>query len=231
MMSAKLLTKTLIAGAILSIGFGAGLPLAAQAAGTYDKQATTPAATASGAPSASKAAVPATSTTLSPSDRKFIEETARGGVAEVELGKLAAQKGSSAEVKQFGQRMVDDHSKANDKLQQLASRKGVNVPNEMDAASKREYDKLQKLSGAGFDQEYIKAMVQDHQKDVKDFQKEQKSAKDSDLKAFVTTTLPTLEEHLKLAQSDQAAVKSQGKSASAPSSQHQASSGSQKTGM
>jgi putative membrane protein len=228
-MSAKLLRKTLVAGAILSIGFGAGLPLAAQAAGTYDKQA--PAANAQAAPSAAKVAAPATSTTLSSSDRKFIEETARGGVVEVELGKLAAQKGSSAEVKQFGQRMVDDHSKANDELQQLASRKGINVPNEMDAASKREYDKLQKLSGAGFDQEYIKAMVQDHQKDVKDFQKEQKSAKDADLKAFVTTTLPTLEEHLKLAQSDQAAVKSQGKSASATSPQHQASTGSQKTGM
>jgi predicted outer membrane protein len=73
--------------------------------------------------------------------------------------------------------------------------------------------------------------VQDHQKDVKDFQKEQKSAKDADLKTFVTTTLPTLEEHLKLAQSDQAAVKSQAKSASAIPAQQQASSGSQKAGM
>jgi putative membrane protein len=229
-MSAKLLRKTLIAGAILSLGVGAGVPLAAQAAGTYGSQATPPAATAPAAASA-KAAAPATSATLSSSERKFIEEAAQGGVAEVELGKLAAQKGSSAEIKQFGQRMVDDHSKANDKLQQLASRKGVTVPNDMDAASKREYDKLQKLSGSGFDQEYIKTMVQDHQKDVKDFQKEQKSAKDADLKTFVTTTLPTLEEHLKLAQSDQAAVKGQSKSASATSPQHQASTGSQKTGM
>jgi putative membrane protein len=228
-MSAKLLRKTLIAGAILSLGVGGGVPLAAQAAGTYDKQATTTAAPAS--VSAAKTAAPAPSATLSSSERKFIEEAARGGVAEVELGKLAAQKGSSAEVKQFGQRMVDDHSKANDKLEQLASRKGVTVPNAMDSASKREYDKLQKLSGAGFDQEYIKAMVQDHQKDVKDFQKEQKSAKDADLKTFVTTTLPTLEEHLKLAQSDQAAVKSQAKSASAIPAQQQASSGSQKAGM
>jgi putative membrane protein len=230
-MSAKLLRKTLIAGAILSLGVGVGVPLPAQAAGTYDKQATTPAATAPTAASAAKPAVPATSATLSSSERKFIEEAARGGVAEVELGKLAAQKGSSAEIKQFGQRMVNDHSKANDKLQQLASRKGVTVPNEMDAASKREYDKLQKLSGAGFDQEYIKAMVQDHQKDVKDFQEEQKSAKDADLKTFVTTTLPTLEEHLKLAQSDQAAVKSQGKSASATPPNHQASAAGRKAGM
>ena len=230
-MSAKFFRRTLIAGAILSLGVGAGVPLAAQAAGAYDKQATTAPATTPTAASAAKAAEPATGASLSTGDRKFITEAAQGGVAEVELGKLAVQKGSSTEVKQFGQRMVDDHSKANDKLQQLASQKGVAVPNEMDAASKREYDKLQKLSGAGFDQEYIKAMVQDHQKDVKDFQKEQKSAKDPDLKSFVTTTLPTLEEHLKLAQSDQAAVKNQAKSASASSPQHQASTTGQKTGM
>ena len=228
-MPAKLFTKTSIAAAILSLCVGAGPTPVAQAAGTYDKQASPPAATP--AASAKQAGARASSAALSSGDRKFIEEAARGGVAEVELGKLAAQKASSPEVKQFGQRMVDDHSKANDKLQQLASQKGVNVPNEMDAVSKREYDKLQKLSGASFDQEYIKAMVKDHHKDVKDFQKEEKSAKDAELKTFVSTTLPTLEQHLKLAESDQTAVKNQGKSASATWPQRQASTGNQKTGM
>jgi len=216
---------------MLSLGVGAGVAIPAQAAGAYDKQTTTtPPAMSAPAANAAKSAAPATGAALSSGDRKFITEAAQGGVAEVELGKLAAQKGSSAEVKQFGQRMVDDHSKANDKLQQLASQKGVTVPKEMDAASKREYDKLQKLSGAGFDQEYMKTMVHDHQKDVKDFQKEQKEVKDADLKTFVTTTLPTLEEHLKLAESE-AAVKSEGKSASAASPQRQANSGNQKAGM
>ena len=127
---------------------------------------------------------------------------------------------------------MDDHSKSNDELQQVASRKGVNLPNDMDAASKREYDKLQKLSGREFDQEYMKSMVSDHKKDVKDFQKEQKAAKDADLKTFVTSTLPTLEEHLKLAQSDEAIVKSQSKSASAGAVPgRQASTGGQKIGM
>ena len=230
-MSAKPFRKSLLAGAVLSLGIAVGTPLGVQAAGTYDKQVTpTPAAENSAATaSAAKAAAPTSA--LSSSDRKFVEEAARGGIAEVQLGKLAAQKGASAEVKQFGQRMVDDHSKANDKLQQIASSKGVAVPSEMDAASKREYDKLQKLSGPQFDQEYMKSMVSDHQKDVKDFQKEQKAAKDSDLKAFVTNTLPTLEEHLKLAQSDQAAVKSQGKSAADTRPERQASTGAQKTGM
>jgi putative membrane protein len=231
-MSVKPFRKSLLAGAVLSLGIAAGTPLGVQAAGTYDKQTTpTPAAANSaGAASAAKAAAAAPSAALSSSDRKFIEEAARGGLAEVELGRLAAQKGASAEVKKFGQRMVDDHSKANDKLQQIASSRGVAVPKEMDAASKREYDKLQKLSELQFDQEYMKSMVSDHQKDVKDFQKEQKAARDSDLKAFVTNTLPTLQEHLKLAQSGQAAVKSRSKSAvsTQPTPQHQASMGGQK---
>jgi putative membrane protein len=232
-MSAQPFKKSLLAGTLLSFGIAAGMPLAVCAAGTYGQQATPAPATATpSATSAAKSAVPVPGTALSSSDRKFIEEAARGGMAEVELGKLAAQKGASSEVKRFGQRMVDDHSKANDELQQVASRKGVNLPNDMDAASKREYDKLQKLSGREFDQEYMKSMVSDHKKDVKDFQKEQKAAKDADLKTFVTSTLPTLEEHLKLAQSDEAIVKSQSKSASAGAVPgRQASTGGQKIGM
>jgi len=209
-MSSQVLRKSLLAGAI-SIGICAGLPLAAQAAGAYDKQAT-PTANAPSTEGNQKAG--AATAALSSGDRKFIQEAAQGGVGEVKLGQLAAQKGESSEVKQFGQRMADDHSKANDKLQQVASSKGVNLPNDMDAASKREYQKLQKLSGARFDQEYMKAMVSDHKKDVKEFQTEEKAAKDGDVKAFAANTLPTLEEHLKLAQSGQAAVNSHGKSAS-----------------
>src|SRR5947207_611368 len=83
------------------------------------------------------------------------DAAARGGVGEVQLGQLAAQKAQSDEVKQFGQRMVSDHSKANDKLKQVATQKNINLPTEMDSSSKREYDKLQKLSGAQFDREYV----------------------------------------------------------------------------
>lgn len=234
-MTSQLLRKSLLAGAI-SIGICGGLPLAAQAAGSYDKQAT-PAANAPSAGASEKAS--AATVVLSPSDRKFIEQAAQGGVAEVKLGQLAAQKGESSEVKQFGQRMADDHAKANDKLQQVASGKGVNLPTDMDAASKREYEKLQKLSGARFDQEYMNAMVSDHKKDVKEFQKEEKAAKDSDVKTFAANTLPTLEEHLKLAQSGQAAVKGHSKSASAPQTtgaagampERHASAGGKKSGM
>ncbi|HKC63031.1 MAG TPA: DUF4142 domain-containing protein [Pyrinomonadaceae bacterium] len=136
---------------------------------------------------------------LSSDDRSFMTEAATGGMAEVELGRLAAQKGQSADVKKFGQRMVDDHSKANDELKQLATRKDVTLPTDLTSEQKNEKDKLSKLSGAAFDKEYMSAMVEDHDKDVKAFQDKAKDAKDADLKAFVTKTLPTLEEHQKMA--------------------------------
>ena len=130
-------------------------------------------------------------------------------MGEVQLGQLAAQKAQSDEVKQFGQRMVSDHSKANDKLKQVATQKNINLPTEMDSSSKREYDKLQKLSGAQFDREYVKTMVSDHQKDIKEFQKEAKSGKDADVKAFADGTLPTLEDHLNMAKRAEAAAKNE----------------------
>ena len=74
----------------------------------------------------------ATASSVSSGDRKFMEKAAQGGMAEVELGKLATQKASASEVKQFGQRMVDDHSKANDQLKQIATSKGVNLPTDLD---------------------------------------------------------------------------------------------------
>lgn len=128
-------------------------------------------------------------------------------MAEVELGKLAQQKAASDQVKQFASKMVDDHSKANDQLKQIASAKGVSIPSDMDRSARREIERLQKLSGAKFDREYMEHMVSDHKKDVKEFRSEAKSAKDSDLKNFASTALPTLEQHLELAKSTHAAVK------------------------
>jgi putative membrane protein len=96
--------------------------------------------------------------------------------------------------------MVDDHTKANDELKSLASKNGWNLPADIGAKNQAEKDRLSKLSGADFDLAYIKHMVTDHKKDVAEFQKESNSAKDSDLKNFATNTLPTLQEHLRLAQ-------------------------------
>jgi putative membrane protein len=138
---------------------------------------------------------------LAPSDRTFIKKAAQGGLAEVELGKLATEKAASPEVKQFGQRMVEDHSKANEQLKQVASEKGVAVPEKLspkDAATKA---RLEKLSGKAFDRAYMHDMVVDHRQDVSEFRMEAKNAKDPDVKNFASQTLPTLEDHLKEAKS------------------------------
>jgi len=145
---------------------------------------------------------------LARGDRKFIEEAAMGGIAEVELGKLAQIKASNDQVKQFGARMAEDHAKANDELKQLAQIKGFDVPAAPDKSHMREMDKLNKLSGAEFDKQYMSHMLSDHKKDVSEFKKVSESAKDSDVKAFAGKTLPTLQEHLKLAQSVNDSVKS-----------------------
>lgn len=136
---------------------------------------------------------------LSPSDRQFIKKAAEGGLAEVQLGQLATEKAASPEVKQFGQRMVDDHTKANDQLKQVASQKGVNVPEKLSAKDEATKARLEKLSGEAFDRAYMKDMVTDHTQDVTEFRTASKTAKDPDVKNFASQTLPTLEEHLKQA--------------------------------
>jgi putative membrane protein len=139
--------------------------------------------------------------TLDAMDRHFIRKAGEGGLAEVELGKLAAEKGQSEDVKKFGQRMVDDHSKANDQLRQLAESKGVPLPTKLDAKDEATKDHLEKLSGEQFDRAYMNDMVKDHTKDVSEFKKESTAAKDPAVKSFASDTLPTLESHLKEARS------------------------------
>lgn len=140
---------------------------------------------------------------LKSADARFAMKAAQGGMAEVQLGKLAAEKGSSADVKAFGQQMVDDHSKANDQLKTVASQENMTLPNSLDSKDQALYTKLQGLSGAQFDRTYVKAMVKDHQEDVKEFQKEADKGKDSGIKNFASQTLPVLQQHLSKIQSIQ----------------------------
>ncbi len=156
------------------------------------------------------AADPMTSSTggkIDGSDRRFIEKAALGGMAEVEMGKLAQDKAADPAVKAFGARMVTDHTKANADLQKVATAKGVTVPGTLDRSHKGDVDKLAKKSGADFDKAYMKGMVSDHKTDISDFEKEARSGKDADLKSFATSTLPTLQEHLKMAQTTNDALK------------------------
>ena len=132
-------------------------------------------------------------------DSNFAMNAAAGGLAEVKMGRLAQQKGTNDAVKAFGQRMVDDHSKAGEKLTDVASKEGMTLPTDISKADQREYDRLSKLSGKDFDQAYSQAMVKDHVNDIAEFKKEAMSGGDPGLKQFATDTLPTLQEHLKQA--------------------------------
>jgi putative membrane protein len=130
-------------------------------------------------------------------DSRFAKEAAQGGMAEVKLGQLAQGKGSNDAVKSFGKRMVDDHSKAGDKLKETAAKENVTLPTDISAKDQATYDRLSKLNGAAFDRAYAKDMVKDHQTDVAAFQKEANGGKSESLKSFASETLPTLQDHLK----------------------------------
>jgi len=157
-------------------------------------------ASLAGAALAQGAAVPA-------ADRAFAEKAAAGGAAEVEGGKVAEQRAANDKVKQFGARMVQDHGKANDELKQIASGKGLQLPSAPDAHDQQEMARMQKLSGAEFDRAYMDHMVKDHKKDIAEFKKQASSGKDPEIKAFAAKTLPTLQEHLKMAEAADAEVK------------------------
>jgi putative membrane protein len=146
-------------------------------------------------------------TPITGADSRFATKAAAGGMAEVKLGELAQKNASSPDVKAFGQKMVDDHSKAGDKLKTIASKNNLNLPSSMDAKDQAVYDRLSKLQGADFDRAYMQDMVKDHKTDVAEFQKEANSGKNADLKSFASDTLPTLQEHLKMAQDTAAKVK------------------------
>lgn len=128
-------------------------------------------------------------------DKKFVKNTAMDGMLEVELGKLATQKGESDSVKKFGQQMVDDHGKANDQLKEAAQKSNIDVPSALDSKHQSKLNKMSKLSGAAFDKAYIKDQTKDHEKDISDFQAEAQSGSDPNIKQFATTTLPKLQEH------------------------------------
>lgn len=136
--------------------------------------------------------------TLNQEDKTFIKEAALGGMAEVELSKIA-QKSTNAEIKSFADRMVQDHTAANSQLTAVAKSLGVEVPAALDSEHQRMRDKLQTLHGKAFDEQYMRDMVADHDKAVKLFKQEQRSGHNDELKQFAQKTLPTLEQHQKMA--------------------------------
>jgi putative membrane protein len=132
-------------------------------------------------------------------DTDFAKEAAEGGMAEVKLGQLAQDKGSSDAVKDFGKRMVTDHTQASDQLRSIAKEKSIDIPAELNKHDQKTYDQLSKLSGDEFDRAYAKDMVKDHRDDIDLFQREAGGGQDGTLKSFASSTLPTLQDHLKMA--------------------------------
>lgn len=144
---------------------------------------------------------------LSAADYKFAKAAACGGMTEVNLGRIAAEKSANVAVQQFGQHMVMDHGKAGQDLQALAARKGATLPSEPSAAQQKEIDRLNKLSGAAFDKAYVALMVKDHKADEKEFKKAAANVQDPDLRAFAATTLTVVQGHLKMAEDLEQGVK------------------------
>lgn len=136
---------------------------------------------------------------ISSGDSKFVMEAAKAGAAEVELGQLATSKAASPEVRQFAGKMVQDHGKAGAELKKIAAAKNMQVDEKLDAQHQKQKEKLEKLSGNEFDLEYMKIQREDHRKAVDLFKQQSTNGKDPELKQFAATTLPTLEEHKKMA--------------------------------
>ena len=141
------------------------------------------------------------STQVAAADKSFVLKAASGGMAEVELGKLATEKAMGADVKQFAQRMIADHGKAGDELKAIAQSKMITIPTVLDTKAKALHDRLSKLSGIAFDRSYMDAMLVDHRQAAADFRRQSTTGRDSEIKAFAAKTLPTIEEHLKMAMS------------------------------
>lgn len=131
-------------------------------------------------------------------DAKFTTQAAVGGMAEVELGKMALEKSSNAQVKEFATMMVKDHGMANTELMAIAKQKNITLPSTVDDEHKKKMDDLSKKTGADFDKAYVNAMVDGHKSTLKLMEDESKDGKDADLKAFATKTAPIVQSHLQM---------------------------------
>jgi putative membrane protein len=129
-------------------------------------------------------------------DAKFATNAANAGMAEVALGKLASEKATNAQVKEFAQMMITDHTKVNDELTAIAKTKNITLPATVDEEHQKKMDDLSKKSGADFDKAYVNAMVDGHKKVLDMMKDEAKNGKDADLKAFAEKTAPAVQTHL-----------------------------------
>lgn len=142
---------------------------------------------------------------------EFLVDAGDDGMYELEASRLAKDKATSPQVKSFADKMVVAHTKTNEELKNLAQSKNVTVPSSLSSYNKDKLEKLRELSGQEFDKEYMDNMVVAHNKNINDFQKELEDAKDTDIKNWISKTLPTLQEHLQMAQKAQYEIENSAK--------------------
>jgi len=130
---------------------------------------------------------------------EFMKEAAMGGLAEVKLGQLAMENATNEQVKDFGKRMANDHSQGNKQLAQLASSRNVSLPNQLDKQHQALFDKFARIKGNEFDKEYMRHMVEDHEKDIGKFNEASKFVQDAELKTWIGQQLKVMNEHLRMA--------------------------------
>jgi putative membrane protein len=141
----------------------------------------------------------ATAWAMGQKDKKFIFDASETGLAEVKVGQLALERGTS-DLKPFAQHMIRDHQLANQELQGIAAAKGVTIAVEPNAEQRSEYARLEKLSGKEFDKAFAQLMVNDHEKIVDQFEKQVKNGEDADVKQWAEKMIPVFKHHLKMAQ-------------------------------
>ena len=160
---------------------------------------------------------------LGDQEQTFLKESAQAGLMEVQMGRLAAQKGQSEQVRQLGQKLVQDHGKANQELKLMAAQKQITLPTDLKTEHQSMISHLKSLEGAEFDKEFRKHALHHHQEDIQKFQTASQQAADSDVKAFAQKTLPVLQQHLKMAQD----IRGEQTETGSPSTSSQTQSGSE----
>ncbi len=181
--------------ALLALTFAVSTPFAARAQSSYSGTPQT------GTETQMNKNTGAQHGNLSDKDMKFLRDTAKDNAFEIQASQIAAQKATDPNVREFAQKLVNDHQQMSQDLQNLASSKGVTLPSDqLEKSDMRKLDKLNKASGDRFDRLYVKDMMKDHKDDIKDFKSEAKKGQDRDLEQWASSHVNGLQQHLSMAQ-------------------------------
>jgi putative membrane protein len=186
-----------LTAALVALALGAAAPAALAQSSPQDKRAQS--SQPQSGRQAQSASEPQKAAGLSKQDRQYFRDMAQANLAEVETGKLAQQQASSGEVKQYAERMVEDHGRMMQEQERMAGAKGLQMPTQPKKEHQAAVQKLKKAKGEQFDRAYMSQMVQDHEKTLKLVQQAAKNAKDAELKAMAQKAEPDIKEHLQLA--------------------------------